>query len=857
MLTGLSTETFPAIYFQSDGIPSIESYAVCKETLPVLDRLSLCLHAFFIHIRGDKIPLLSYAVEDNPEEISIWFDFESGSVEFSCCNGRGNFVSKPIQLLDSFLTWLHICITIDLKTGKVKLYLNEVVEEIDLHNQTQTEELIEIQDNGTIVLGVEQNEILGGFSVKETFQGYFANYVLSKDLFDETVVKNFLACGLLKLQKPHLTFDNFDEEWKTHGSTNFTNVLSSSVCNVSFQDFVVFPEQMDFRRASHLCKTMKGEITTPMNEEENAQFVEITKPFLNVCSSEFNTYMWVGIKSEVINGSLQLIHNERRTPPTYTNFKSGVSTSMDDPKCVLLETHSLGKWIRLSCNIESCVTCSFPNLPNFKLRGLCSRSTIDNTYELNGYHNKKPKFQGLRGSSILWDNGTWNIINPNVMGMRGEMVISDEKEYPFGRHSWNIQGDTCHENTRDLFLTSCNKYEYTCDDGICIPEFLRCDLEEHCPDRSDEIACNTAIIPKTYTKEIPPPKWGRKPAQIDLSVTIVQLFPLDIIENYISLVILITCQWKDSRLSMESLGAHEDMNIITNGENIWVPKFIIEDQSKSQAKSELYWQTFVVIRGSEAEPDDLANISEERIYSGSKNLLKLVQSFLVRGYCKMSLYAFPLDTQRCDLVIRMKDFGNNLVEFVATNDSLSFEGPTELREYKLVNISLERDDVRNISAYRITLYLNHFSSFYVFNTYIPTLLIILICYSTFFFHIDDFGDRVMVSLTVLLVIATLFTQTTASSPTTSYLKLLDVWFFSCILINFIIIILLVSINFVRLREQEDQEINGRVFKFKKNFNINEAKSKAKIANQWALKLGPIIIGAFVIIYILVAFAFYN
>ncbi|KAL7634845.1 UNVERIFIED_CONTAM: hypothetical protein RMT77_015222 [Armadillidium vulgare] len=217
--------------------------------------------------------------------------------------------------------------------------------------------------------------------------------------------------------------------------------------------------------------------------------------------------------------------------------------------------------------------------------------------------------------------------------------------------------------------------------------------------------------------------------------------------------ILITLQWRDSRLSMESLNLNEDMNIVTNWENIWVPSYVMEDESNSEVESELNWQSFVVVRESDSEPDDLTSLTEDDIFLGSKNSLKLVQAFSVKGYCKMYLYAYPLDSQSCELLIRMKDLEKNVVELVDTNESLIFEGPTVLREYKLTNISIERSDLKNLSAYKITFDLVHFSSFFEFNTYIPTFLMVVICYSTFYFNIDDFNDRIMVSLTALLVLA--------------------------------------------------------------------------------------------------------
>ena len=48
--------------------------------------------------------------------------------------------------------------------------------------------------------------------------------------------------------------------------------------------------------------------------------------------------------------------------------------------------------------------------------------------------------------------------------------------------------------------------------------------------------------------------------------------------------------------------------------------------------------------------------------------------------------------------------------------------------------------------------------YYVSSTYVPTFLLILIGVFTFFFPLHDFNDRIMVSLTSLLVLAALFTQ---------------------------------------------------------------------------------------------------
>lgn len=49
-------------------------------------------------------------------------------------------------------------------------------------------------------------------------------------------------------------------------------------------------------------------------------------------------------------------------------------------------------------------------------------------------------------------------------------------------------------------------------------------------------------------------------------------------------------------------------------------------------------------------------------------------------------------------------------------------------------------------------------TFYLLTLYIPTILLILIAYATFFFNPDDFNSRVVVAVTSLLVLTSLLTQ---------------------------------------------------------------------------------------------------
>ena len=59
----------------------------------------------------------------------------------------------------------------------------------------------------------------------------------------------------------------------------------------------------------------------------------------------------------------------------------------------------------------------------------------------------------------------------------------------------------------------------------------------------------------------------------------------------------------------------------------------------------------------------------------------------------------------------------------------------------------------------------------------------------------------MVSITSLLVLAALFTQASQNLPSTSYIKLIDVWYTSLVIIDFIIISCLVLVENIRLKHR--------------------------------------------------------
>ena len=134
------------------------------------------------------------------------------------------------------------------------------------------------------------------------------------------------------------------------------------------------------------------------------------------------------------------------------------------------------------------------------------------------------------------------------------------------------------------------------------------------------------------------------------------------------------------------------------------------------------------------------------------------------------------------------------------------ESPTELTRYTIVHWSLE---YRNQCRPKLTKHLLNFGAFTasptagvyllltfkrritnaILTIYLPTFLLLCIVYATNFFKGFFFEAVVTVNLTALLVLTTLFISVSATLPTTSYVKMVDIWLIFALLIPFVEVLL--------------------------------------------------------------------
>ena len=123
-------------------------------------------------------------------------------------------------------------------------------------------------------------------------------------------------------------------------------------------------------------------------------------------------------------------------------------------------------------------------------------------------------------------------------------------------------------------------------------------------------------------------------------------------------------------------------------------------------------------------------------------------------------------------------------------------------------------------------------------TYIPTFLLMIITYATTFFKPIYFEAALSVNLTTMLVMTTIFIGVMDSLPTTSYVKMIDIWLILCQLVPFAEVVLLTAMEYIREEEEDNtnpvetkesmREISVEVDKGEKK----EAVTNSPVVEAW-------------------------
>ena len=121
-------------------------------------------------------------------------------------------------------------------------------------------------------------------------------------------------------------------------------------------------------------------------------------------------------------------------------------------------------------------------------------------------------------------------------------------------------------------------------------------------------------------------------------------------------------------------------------------------------------------------------------------------------------------------------------------------------------------------------------------SYLPSILLIFISYSTTFFRPFYFEASVTVNLTTMLVMTTIFISKMESLPPTSDIKMIDIWLILCQIYPFVEVVLLTAMEYQREGGNEKRKKRKKKRKSEvqivKSISISMMDNNEKPKTKW-------------------------
>ncbi|XP_014210657.1 glycine receptor subunit alpha-2 isoform X2 [Copidosoma floridanum] len=287
--------------------------------------------------------------------------------------------------------------------------------------------------------------------------------------------------------------------------------------------------------------------------------------------------------------------------------------------------------------------------------------------------------------------------------------------------------------------------------------------------------------PMLYDK-MRPPKKDNAATIVYFHVTVMGLDSID--ENAMTYTadIFFAQTWKDNRLRLpENMTSEYRLLEVDWLKQMWRP-----DSFFKNAKS-VTFQTMTI-------PNHYLWLYKD------KTILYMVKLTLKLS-CAMNFLIYPHDTQECKL--QMESLSHTTDEMIFQWDPdvpLVVDESIELPQSELIkNYTADCTQVYstgNFTCLEVIFVLKRRLGYYLFHTYVPTCLIVIMSWVSFWIKPEAAPARVTLGVTSLLTLSTQHAKSQASLPPVSYLKAVDAFMSVCTIFVFMALMEYCLVNIV-------------------------------------------------------------
>uniref|UniRef100_UPI00398ECF45 gamma-aminobutyric acid receptor subunit beta-1 isoform X3 n=1 Tax=Pristiophorus japonicus TaxID=55135 RepID=UPI00398ECF45 len=277
------------------------------------------------------------------------------------------------------------------------------------------------------------------------------------------------------------------------------------------------------------------------------------------------------------------------------------------------------------------------------------------------------------------------------------------------------------------------------------------------------------------------PDFGGLPVDVGMSIDIASIDMVSEVNMDYTLTMYFQQSWRDKRLSYSGI----PLNLTLDNrvaDQLWVPDtYFINDK-----KSFVHGVT-VKNRMIRLHPDGTV------LYS-----LRITTT----AACMMDLRRYPLDEQNCTLEIESYGYTTDDIEFQWTGGNYAVTGVEKIElpqfsivEYKLVS---KRAVFATGSYPRLSLSfrLKRNIGYFILQTYMPSTLITILSWVSFWISYDASAARVALGITTVLTMTTISTHLRETLPKIPYVKAIDIYLMGCFVFVFLALLEYAFVNYI-------------------------------------------------------------
>ncbi|XP_039230217.1 gamma-aminobutyric acid receptor subunit beta isoform X13 [Drosophila yakuba] len=337
----------------------------------------------------------------------------------------------------------------------------------------------------------------------------------------------------------------------------------------------------------------------------------------------------------------------------------------------------------------------------------------------------------------------------------------------------------------------------------------------------------------SYDKRVRP-NYGGPPVEVGVTMYVLSISSVSEVLMDFTLDFYFRQFWTDPRLAYRKRPGVETLSVGSEFiKNIWVPDTFFVNEKQS------YFH--------------IATTSNEFIRVHHSGSITRSIRLTITASCPMNLQYFPMDRQLCH--IEIESFGYTMRDIrYFWRDGLSSVGMSsevELPQFRVLGHRQRATEINlttgNYSRLACEIQFVRSMGYYLIQIYIPSGLIVIISWVSFWLNRNATPARVALGVTTVLTMTTLMSSTNAALPKISYVKSIDVYLGTCFVMVFASLLEYATVGYMakriqmrkqrfmaiqKIAEQKKQQLDGA------NQQQSNPNPNANVGGPGGVGVGP-------------------